>query len=145
MKCTTVIDPNREEEILIYAHKRNALTDQIEALAQKSTAEIVGYNDKQIAPLQPSDVTCFTVEDGRVFALTRTARWQIRERLYALEERLGNDFVRINQSCIANIKEILRFDASIGGSLLVFFKNGHRDYVSRRQLKIVKERIGFRL
>ena len=51
-------------------------------------------------------------------------------------------FVRINQSCLGNVRRIARFDASIGGSLMVTFENGHRDYVSRRQLKTVKERMG---
>lgn len=145
MKCTTVIDLTREEEVLIYTHKKTSLTAQIEALVNEQSTEIVGYSEKQIATLHQSEIVCFTVEDGKVLALTPQGRWQVRQRLYELEATLGSDFVKINQSCIANIKMIDRFDASLGGSLLVFFKNGYRDYVSRRQLKSVKERIGFRL
>ena len=59
-----------------------------------------------------------------------------------LEEKLPLDFVKINQSCLANIKKIERFSASVGGSLKVIFKNGHTDYVSRRQLRTVKEKLG---
>ena len=59
-----------------------------------------------------------------------------------LEEMLDDSFVKINQSCIANIKKIDRFKATVGGSLTVIFKNGHIDYVSRRNLKNVKERLG---
>ena len=66
-------------------------------------------------------------------------------RLYQLEELLDASFVKINQSSIVNVKKIERFEASIGGALLVILQNGHRDYVSRRQVKAVKERIGFRL
>ena len=33
---------------------------------------------------------------------------------------------------------------TLGGSLTVVLKNGYRDYVSRRQLKAVKERMGLR-
>jgi len=40
---------------------------------------------------------------------------------------------------------IKKFDVSFGGALTVIFKNGYTDYVSRRQMKIVKERIGFNL
>ena len=55
---------------------------------------------------------------------------------------LGTDFIKINQSCIANIRQIQRFDTSFSGTLRVIFKNGYTDYVSRRQLKAVKERLG---
>ena len=57
----------------------------------------------------------------------------------------GSDFVKLNQSCIVNIKKIECFDASLGGALKVTLKNGYRDYVSRRQLKAVKERLGLKI
>ena len=55
---------------------------------------------------------------------------------------LDLNFVRINQSCIANINQIKKFSASFNGFLQVHFKNGYIDYVSRRELKNVKERVG---
>ena len=53
-----------------------------------------------------------------------------------------DNFIKINKSCIANLKKIKRFDASFGGAMQVTFKNGHTDFVSRRNLKNVKERMG---
>ena len=66
----------------------------------------------------------------------------MKKRLYQLEEQLGQDYMKINQSCLANISQISRFSASIGGSLEVVFRDGYKDYVSRRELKKVKERMG---
>ena len=66
----------------------------------------------------------------------------LKQRLYQVEDNLDKDFIKINQSTIANIRMIERFSVSIGGSLQVIFKNGYKDYVSRRQLKSVKERMG---
>ena len=145
MKVSTVIDPTREEEIIIHAHKRTPLIDEIEALAADRTEELIGYSDGCIVPLQASDVICFLAEDGKLYAITGTEKLRLRMRLYQLETLLDASFVKINQSAIANVKKINRFEASIGGALRVVFENGHRDYVSRRQLKVVKERIGFRL
>ncbi len=143
MKCRTVIDKDREEEVIIYVHERNTLSDEIEDFVLGRSLELLGYRDKNIVKLTLSDVYCFTVEDNRVYAVCENEKLQIKQRLYALEEMLGKDFVKINQSCIANIRKIAKFDTSITGTLMVSFKNGHRDYVSRRQLKTVKERIGF--
>ncbi len=63
-------------------------------------------------------------------------------RLYQLEESLPMEFVKINQSCIANLQQVEKFSVSFGGSLMVCFKNGQREYVSRRQVKAVKKRVG---
>ena len=66
----------------------------------------------------------------------------IKERIYQVEELLDNSFIKINQGCIVNINKILKFDSSITGSIKVILKNGFSDYISRRELKNVKRRIG---
>ncbi|MBQ8869515.1 MAG: LytTR family transcriptional regulator [Oscillospiraceae bacterium] len=142
MKCTVIIDGEREQEVVIYAHERTELINKIEALASEEQPELVGFSDREAVIIAVDEVFCFATEDNRVFALCENERLRLKERLYKIEEDLPADFVRINQSCIANIKKIRRFDASISGTLRVVFKNGHIDYVSRRQLKQVKERLG---
>ena len=145
MKCKTVIDPGREEEVLIYAHRRSKLVEEIEALVERGSKEWIGYDDqRQILQFSSHEVYCFISEANKVFAITTHGRLAIKERLYLLEELLDDSFVRLNQSCIANIRMIERFDASFSGTLSVVFQNGYRDYVSRRQLKIVKERVGIK-
>ena len=142
MKHTTFIDPNRDEEVLIYVRRRTKAVEELESFIDRMGTELMGYGaDGQIIPLFPADVHCFAVEEGKVYALTDTEKLTIRLPLYAIEEMLDESFVKINQSCLASIRKIARFDASIGGALMVTFKNGHRDYVSRRQLKHVKERM----
>ncbi len=142
MKCTVVIDPSREEEVFIYAHKRTPLIDEIEQLAAEDVS-LIGYDEDRTAyPLKPADVYCFTVQNNKVIAITDTDSYTVRARLYQLEEMLPNTFVKINQSTIANIRKIQRFRATFGGALQIVFQNGYEDYVSRRQLKFVKERLG---
>jgi DNA-binding LytR/AlgR family response regulator len=93
--------------------------------------------------LNPSQIYSITVEDKKIFAYLDKEKLQIKKRLYEIEEILGKGFVKINQSCLVNISKIERFDASFAGAMMVTLKNGYKDYVSRRQLRIVKERIGF--
>ena len=143
MKYTTIIDPAGEEEIIIHTRARTREIEALEAYADQLGKELLGYGEGgDIVLLTPDEICCFTVEDGRIYALTDTEKLAVRLPLYALEDMLGEGFVRINQSCLGNIRRISRFSASIGGSLMVTFRNGHRDYVSRRQLKTVKERMG---
>lgn len=145
MKYSLKIDKSRDEEILIFIHERTELVDEIEKLILSRAVELIGYKDREAFKISPADVCCFSVEDNKIFALTQTEKLQIKQRLYQLEGMLDESFVKINKSCIANIKKIERFDASFSGTLSVTFKNGYKDYVSRRNLKTVKERLGVKL
>ncbi len=143
MECKVFIDKNHDEEVIVYSHQRNALVEQIESLVNVQEVEIIGYKEQETVRLDLSEIFCFICEDNKVYALTEKEKYKIKLRLYQLEEKLPQNFVKLNQSCIGNLKKIARFKASFGGSLSVEFKNGYDDYVSRRQLKIVKERFGF--
>lgn len=144
MKYTIIIDENREEEILIYAHEKTLLIEEIEKLILTESVELIGYKEKEIVKILLADVYCFNIENNKIYAILQNEKLQLKQRLYEVEKILDESFVKINQSCIVNIKKIERFDASFSGSLLVILKNGYKDYVSRRQLKIVKERIGLK-
>lgn len=142
MRCQTIVDTKREEEVLIYVQKKNETAQKIEDFVRELSTELLGYKDKNIVKLYPSEIQCFTVRENKIFAMTEHETYQVKERLYMLEEILDDSFLKINQSCIANIQKIKKFDASFSGALIVTFKNGYKDYVSRRRLKAVKERIG---
>ncbi len=142
MKLRIVIDKEKEEQILIYAHEKTPLIESIERLIENDAPHLTGYSEVGATVLSPDEVYCFISENGKTYALTEKEKLVIKSRLYIIESTLGNGFVRLNQSCIANTNKIKRFEADIYGSLMVIFKNGYKDYVSRRQVKSVKERLG---
>ncbi len=142
MKFSLHIDPEREEEIVIYAQENRAIFADIQRLLAAEETPLVGYEGEHIVVLKPKKISCFVSGDDKVFAICGEHRYLVKKRLYQLEEQLGRDYMKINQSCLANISQISRFSASIGGSLEVVFRDGYRDYVSRRELKKVKERMG---
>jgi len=142
MKFSLYIDPSREEEVVVYARKKSLLTEKLEQITEEFSNEIIGYTENEITKLNISDVICFIVENNRIYALTNAKKYLIKQRLYNLEENFSKSFVKINQSCLANINKIERFDSSISCTLKVVFKNGYTDYVSRRNVKTIKERLG---
>ena len=142
MKFQLIIDPEREEEIVVFAHEKSELVRRIEAISKEPLQDLLGYKEEEIRRLDPENVSCFFVEGGRVWAETADGRYYLKERLYRLEEAFSDVFLKINQSCLVNVRKIKRFESTIGASLVVVLEGGHRDFVSRRQLKIVKERMG---
>ncbi len=142
MKCRVIIDNARDEEIIIYVHKKTPLIDEIERMATGECQELIGFCDNEIIKLDVKDVFCFTLDNGKLFAVCENEKYFLKTRLYNVEETLDKNFIKINQSSIANINKIQKFDASISGTLKVIFKNGYIDYVSRRNIKKIKERLG---
>lgn len=141
IKIKIIIDEQKDEEILIYAHKRNELINEIERLVSENNKELFGYKDEEVIKLNLLNVNCFICENDKTFALT-DEKYRIKSRLYQIEDMLDNNFIRINQSCIASIRHIEKLQATFSGSICVIFKNGYRDYISRRNIKKVKERLG---
>ena len=142
VKLRIFFEKDRPQEVRAYLKEDGTFADRLRALCKEEDRPLVGYRGEEAVILDPMAVCCFITEEGKIFALTGRERLTVKSRLYQLEEELGQDFLKINQSCLASVKQIERFDASISGTLKVRFKNGYTDYVSRRCVKKVKERFG---
>ena len=144
MKCTVIIDKDREEEVVVTLHAPSPLADGIRELCLADERRICAFDGGGALMLSPSEVFAFTVDDGKTYAVTASERQRVRLRLYEIEKIVGQSFMKINQSCLVNVSLVRRFYASFGGALSVEMKNGYKDFVSRRQIKAVKERMGIK-
>ena len=142
MKFSLNIDQSREEEVIIYAHEIRPIFEEVKRLILNEGVNLIGYEADTIMVLPLADTACFITQNDKVFALVGDKKYLVKKRLYQIAELLDGNYLRLNQSCIGNVRQISKFKASFGGSLEVVFRNGYRDYVSRRELKHVKERIG---
>ena len=95
MKCRTVIDKDREEEVVIYLHGENKISAEIEALIERHEKTLIGYGEGELFPIAPEEVVCFTTEENKVYAVLDEGRARLRERLYELEETFDVGFVKI--------------------------------------------------
>ena len=142
MQFKLIIDQEKDEEVVITAHKRNTLIDEIEALISKHTDRIPGYTEDDIKMLSVSEIECVTVLDGKTYAIdTKNCRYRLKQRLYELEQQLPASFIRINKSSLANETYLDRFAVTIAGSVDAIFKCGYREYVSRRCFAQIKRRL----
>lgn len=124
-----------------------AITDEVNAAVKKlsdtSSDIITGFSEDNAEILNPDDIYRIYAEQQKVLAVTDKGVFQIRMRLYQLEEKLaGKKFVRISHSEIVNLKKTEKFDLSIAGTIHVKLKNGESTYVSRRYVARIKELLG---
>jgi DNA-binding LytR/AlgR family response regulator len=142
MNFKLIIDKEKDEEIVITAHQRTALVEEIEALISKHTDRIPGYTEDDIKMLSVSQIECVTVLDGKTYAIdSKNRRYRLKQRLYELEQQLPSSFIRINKSTLANETRLDRFAVTYAGSVDAVFKCGYTEYVSRRCFAQIKRRL----
>lgn len=143
MKFKMIVDPDKEEEVVVTAHARSPLTDRIEQIVTQNAVSnrIAAYTEDEMLMLPFDRIACITVVDGKTCAIdAKGRRYQIKLRLYELEEKLPEYFIRINKSTIANENQLEKFTPSFSGAVDAVFKCGYTDYVSRRCFAVIKRR-----
>ena len=150
IKVRTNISSNYQNiEICINAPERNDTVQRLEnVLLSKSSnliEQVIGMQGNDIFIINVLDIIMFYSEDKNNFCKTKDSVYKIKEKLYYLEDMLPkNKFIRISNSTIVNIEHVKCFNTSIIGKILVKFKDGSEETVSRRRasdiMKFLKER-----
>ena len=79
-------------------------------------------------------------ENKKVYIRTKEDTYEVRDRLYVLEERLWDKgYVRISNSEIVNVSQIEKLDMSYTGTIKMYMKNGDETYVSRRYVSRIRD------
>ncbi len=111
----------------------------------KQKDNIIGYNNNELFILPIDKIILFYTNEQKCYCKIENKQYQIKKRMYELEEILNkNQFIRISNSCIINIQQIVSFDLKYIGNIKVKLKNGDNLDVSQRRvgkiLKYLKER-----
>ena len=146
MKLNIKIDTNvTEPEALIITPKMNEEVSRIADFIEKlngMTAVISGTKDDRVEILEQDALIRIYAEGGKVFARTEGGLYQLRLRLYELEERLdAGEFVRISNSEIVNLKKVKSIDLSFSGTICMEMSK-EVSYVSRRYVSKIKKILG---
>ena len=147
MKLNVEIDTNIEEPVALITTPRmteevTRVVDFISKLDDITTV-ISGIRDDKVELLEQESIFRIYAEEGKVLARTESGLYQIRLRLYELEERLDDSkFVRISNSEIVNLKKVKSLDLSFVGTICMELSNGEVSYVSRRYVSKIKKKLG---
>ena len=146
MKIRIELDSEiKENEVII---KCSELSDEVtriqkvisELIAEKR--EMIFYKENTEYYICIDDVLFFETEESLIYAHTLSEVYQVKYKLYELEEILPKNFVRVSKSTILNINHIYSITRNITSSSLVEFKNTHKKvYVSRAYYKVLKLRL----
>ena len=143
MKFKLIIEKDCEEEIVAKVHSASELTRKIEniVLSYSGSDEIIVQGDYELLKLKYEEIECITIDERRLFVIDgKGQKYRIAGNLSEIEGKLPKYFIRINKSCIANERCILRFKTTFSGGVDAIFKCGYKDYVSRRCFAEIKRR-----
>ncbi len=142
MKVSLSIDSDYDEtKITIETPKLDeSVQEVLDFIKGTKTEFLVGKDGDMQHILKPTEIYYFHTDKEGVIAVTGEGSYKLREKLYELEEILPSSrFIRLSKSVIANLHELSRFEASFNGTLVVYFKSGAKEYVSRTYVNTIKE------
>ena len=145
MRIEVKIDENCKEAKIIV--ETNSLEDEviklIENLQNKRNQTINGFINQEMYILNQSEIETIYTEEGKVYAKFNNNKYLVKKKLYELEEILNpKEFVRISNSEIVNIKKVSKINFKITGTIILYFIDGNKTFVSRRYIKKIKEFLG---
>lgn len=142
MKIKYIIgDKYPEPEVHLCVKEKNRETDELyKAIEKLLELRIIGYKGQESELLSPMGIVRIYSENKKVYVRTAGDCYEVKERLYVLEEQLREQkFVRISNSELVNVQQIEKLDMSYAGTIQMKMRNGDVTYVSRRFVRKIKE------
>lgn len=140
MKIRIEVDEKiKEDEVIIRCSELNYQIQNIQkalanTVSQKS--QITFYKNNIEYYIYLEEVLFFETEGSSISAHTVDNVYQVKYKLYELEEILPTYFMRVSKSTIVNINHIYSITRNITASSIVEFKKTHKKvYVSRHYYK----------
>ncbi len=146
MKIRIEIDDKIEEdEVIVRCSELNDKVKNIQMiladiLEQGNHITFYKHNKDYYLPLE--EVLFFETEENGISAHTISDVYQVKYKLYELEELLPRYFIRVSKSTILNINHIYSITRNISSSSIVEFQHTHKKvYVSRHYYKPLKNKL----
>lgn len=134
-----------EDEIFIRCRKIDDTVQRIQSFLleeAEQTERLVLYKGREEFHFPAKEILFFETNGESVYAHTVDDAYQVKYRLYELENALSKDFIRVSKSAILNIKHIFSMERNLAASSLVKFQNSYKEvYVSRLYYKELRRRL----
>ena len=133
----------QEIEVLVQYRQETDELNQIISTLETLNHTIIGIRDNKSYPLNPQDIYYFESVDDRVYAYTDSDTFEVKFKLYELENLLSHaSFARVSISVILNTRMILHFKSSLNGKMEARLKNDEMISISRNYVSQLKQTLG---
>ena len=133
------IQKSDEELVLIQCYKVNEEVTEIVDFIRARDGLLSGYEDTQIYQVTLRDVYYFEGVDNKVYAYLKNHVYEIKSKLYELEEDYRKmKFFRCSKSILVNLMKIESVKPALNGRFLAKLLNGEEVIISRQYVPELK-------
>lgn len=133
---------NTEDEIIIKCQKMNEPIRNLLAYLKHSDEKVLGTIEDETFLLEADRIYYIEAVENKVFIYGEKEVYATTKKLYELEVSLeGHDFFRAGKSLILNMGKIRSVKALLDGRLEARLKNGEKAYISRKYVKVLREKL----
>ena len=135
-----VDSPDKEEALIRAQSETEDIRAAMEILLGRERKIPVIFKGNNVL-LDTSAIYYIESVDKKAFVYTRAECFEVRLRLYELDESLGAYFSRISKSMIVNLKKIKCVRSELSGRMEATLLNDEKITISRTYVKEIKRRL----
>ena len=142
MRVTEKLVKSPEEEGVTLKYIRLTKDfEEIKEYVRHKGDTLLGYKQtKEKASIRVEDIFYFETVDGLVFAYTMDSVYEIKGRLYQVEEKVKRrNICRASKTMLVNVEHIISVRTALNGRLYARMENGEEILITRRYAKEVED------
>ena len=136
------INDKADECLIIECVEVTPDIESIRSYALAKGATLTGSMDERIYQFNLSDVFYFEAVDERVFAYTESRTYELKIRLYEIENAHSDKhFIRCSKAFVINLMKLEGISPALNGRFIAHMKNGEKIIVSRQYVPEMKRAV----
>ena len=137
------VEDKRDEAIILQYTNWSKNLEEISDFILNKGKQITGYGEnREMYQIRVTDILYFEAVGELVFAYTKDKVYEIKMRLYQIEQSTKDaQMVRGSKSIVVNIRHIESVRPALNGRLYATMANGEEVLISRQYAKEVTEQI----
>lgn len=136
------VQQKEEEQVVIECVEITSEVKDIFSYAMTKGTELSGAVQGTITRFRLEDVCYFEALDEKVFAYTQNQVYELKIRLYEVEEAYRKyHFIRCSKSMVLNLMRLLGISPALNGRFLAHMDNGEKIMISRQYVPDLKKAV----
>jgi len=136
------INNKNDECLIIECVEITPDIESIRSYALSRGTTLTGSIDERMYQFNLTDVYYFEAVDERVFAYTKSRSYELKIRLYELENAYSDKhFIRCSKSFIINLMKIESISPALNGRFTAHMKNSEKIIISRQYVPQMKRTV----
>lgn len=136
----TVVKPEIPEVLEIRCHRIGDEVREIIAFVKSWQGQFTGYSDDAQYEIAVGDIFYFESVDNKTFLYTESNVYEIKQKLYELEEMLAEKhFLRVSKSALLNLMKVSAIRPAFNSRFIAVLFSGEQVVITRKYVPALKQ------